>query len=73
VDRKEVKPLPALGSGTPHEIVGGVILVCLAVLAWLVLVPLASLVLASAEPTSSQSARRPGRPGRMRGRLIPIV
>jgi hypothetical protein len=62
-----------VGSGTSHEIVGGVILVCLAVLAWLVLVPLASLVLASAEPKSSQSTRRPERPSRMRGRVIPIV
>jgi hypothetical protein len=70
--RKEVKPLPTAGSGTSHEIVGSAILVCLAVLVWLVLVPLASLVLTSEGPRSPQAARRPQRSSRISGRLIPI-
>jgi hypothetical protein len=58
-------------SGTSHEIVGGAIIVCLAVLVWLVLVPLASLVLA-AEPGSSRVPRRRRRPSRISGRLTPV-
>jgi hypothetical protein len=58
-------------SGTSHQIVGGAIIVCLAVLVWLILVPLASLVLAE-EAGISRAARRRRRPGRTTGRLVPV-
>jgi hypothetical protein len=58
-------------SGTSHQIVGGAIIVCLAVLVWLILVPLASLVLAE-EPGASRVARRRRPPSRTTGRLIPV-